>query len=222
MDFSEKKQMVVGGTAIYSGPYKKPTTCPRCGTGTDGPILDGHKVLYGTSPNCGLILSIQCTHCGHCFLAIYEYESKTSQATYIACLPGPTGAELYQGLVQLSPRFEKVHRQAEFAELNGMIDLAAIGYRTALEILIKDYAVQELKEEPDTVANKKLAAAISAYLKQDRLVKTADVVRLLGNDYTHYQKEFPEHDFVILKRYYKIFLDLIATQYDINHPPVSR
>lgn len=69
---------------------------------------------------------------------------------------------------------------------------------------------------------KKLFDAISQYLNQPDLINTADVVRILGNDYTHYKRKYPQHDFELLKGYMDIFLKQIEVQYMINHPPVSR
>ena len=48
------------------------------------------------------------------------------------------------------------------------------------------------------------------------------VVRILGNDYTHYERKYPQHDFELLKGYMEIFLKQIEVRYMVNHPPVSR
>ena len=55
-----------------------------------------------------------------------------------------------------------------------------------------------------------------------QLINTADVVRLLANDKTHYQEKYKEYDIEVLKKFLDIFLKLIDTDYSINHPPVSR
>ena len=115
-----------------------------------------------------------------------------------------------------------MYNQSLKAESNGHYELAAIGFRTSLEILIKDYAITELNLSEDDVAKKNLFNAISEYLNQDNLIKTADVIRILGNDFTHYERKYPEHDFELLKGYMNIFVKQIEVQYMVNHPPVSR
>ena len=220
MDFSIKDFLSVGKQIIFDGKYPKPTLCPWCGYGTDGPITNGIKMGYGK--NVCFVISIRCTHCENSFIAVFENKSIKTGMVFITCLPQPFGKDLREELKLLSPRFCDMHKQAEYAELNSMLDLAGIGYRTALEILIKDYAIQELKCPPEDVAKKKLADAIGEYLNQSSFVKTADVVRILGNDVTHYDKKHPECDFVTMKNYYSIFIDLVATQYAISHPPVER
>lgn len=125
-------------------------------------------------------------------------------------------------LAAISQRFIDMYNQALFAEFNQNYELAAIGFRSALEILVKDYAIQELGEPAETVAKQSLCNAIEKYLNLPDLVNTADVVRILGNDYTHYQRKYPEHDFALLKKYMEIFLSQIEVRYMINHPPVTR
>jgi len=108
------------------------------------------------------------------------------------------------------------------AELRGDIELAAIGYRKALERVVKDYAINELGAAPEEVVGKNLCMAIADYLDEKNLVATADVVRILGNDYAHYQRKYPEHDFTLLKEYMVIFVKMVETRILVAHPPVSR
>lgn len=125
-------------------------------------------------------------------------------------------------LSKISERFIEMYNQALFSEHGGNLDLAAIGYRASLEILVKDYAINELKEPPQDVEKKSLFSAIGDYLHQSELISTADVIRILGNDHTHYKRKYPQHDFSLLKFYMEIFLKQIEAAYMINHPPVSR
>lgn len=83
-------------------------------------------------------------------------------------------------LASISERFIDMYNQALTSEHNQNYELAAIGYRSALEILVKDYAIQELNEPEETVSKKSLCDAIAKYLSQPDLVATADVVRILA------------------------------------------
>ncbi|MSA02943.1 DUF4145 domain-containing protein [Lactonifactor sp. BIOML-A3] len=125
-------------------------------------------------------------------------------------------------LSNISERFINMYNQSLQAEFVENIELAAIGYRSALEILVKDFAVIELNKTHDEVVKKSLCSAIGEYLAQPELVQTADVIRILGNDYTHYQRKYPEHDFTLLKGYMEIFIKQIEVQYMVKHPPVAR
>lgn len=100
--------------------------------------------------------------------------------------------------------------------------MAGCGYRNALEILIKDYAITELHKSTEEVVKKSLNNAIKDYVPSVNLSNSADVIRILGNDYTHYERHHENVDFQVLKRYLKIFIYNIENEYLIAHPVVSR
>ena len=125
-------------------------------------------------------------------------------------------------LEKVSPRFIRMYNQALNSEKIGDIELAAIGLCAALETLIKDYAIDELGKPAEEVAVKNLYQVIAEYLLQKDLINTPDLIRILGDDYVHYEDRYPVHDLVILKGYMEIFLKQIEMQYMISHPePVT-
>lgn len=201
------------------GNYIKPATCPFCGYGTDATFVK--KEIYSFDKNYILAGSCKCTSCEKIFFFACEYEENL---LHNPILYPPISFTPFKNetLSAISERFIDVYNQALQCEFVGNIELAAIGYRSSLEILIKDFAIKELEKSLEEVSSKKLCAAISEYLNQPELVRTADVIRILGNDYTHYKRKYPEHDFHLLKGYMDIFLKQIEVQYMINHPPVSR
>lgn len=204
----------------YSGNYRKPSTCPYCGFGTDATF--SAKNVYPFNGHQLLIATCTCTACGKNFFFACEHDS--GKTVYTPIIYPSISFKPYSNdiLEKISPRFIDMYNQSLQSEFHKNIELAAVGYRSALEILVKDYAINELGQKPEEVSSKKLCAAIGTYLNQEDLVKTADVVRILGNDYTHYERKYPQHDFELLKGYMKIFLKQIEVQYMIKHPPVSR
>ena len=204
----------------YSGTHPKPATCPYCGFGTDATFEN--KTVFPFNQNSLLLATCKCTSCGKTFFFACE-RIPNGNGTFI-CMHPTFSFEPYtnETLQLISPRFIEMYNQALQSEFANNYDLAAIGFRTALEILVKDYAINELQKPREEVVAKKLFGAIEAYLGQTDLLKTADVVRILGNDYTHYQRQYPQHDFDLLKGYMDIFLKQIEVAYMIKHPPVSR
>ena len=57
-------------------------------------------------------------------------------------------------LATISPRFIDMYNQALQSEYAGNIELAAIGYRASLEVLVKDFAINELHEPANNVEEK--------------------------------------------------------------------
>ena len=200
--------------------FQKPSTCPHCGINTDAIVRNTHADSFGAQDTKIIFMVLECTNCKKFFSA--SYTLKDCATEFCNTFPMPT--VLYQNSVisNLSPRFVETYNQCLRAEGSNDLNLAAIGMRSALEILIKDYAIIELQEPKEKVASKSLFQAISDYLKEDELIKPADVVRILGNDHTHYQRKYPEHDYQLLKSYMDIFIQLIETKLKILHPPVAR
>lgn len=218
MNYLEKKGSEF--SASYNFNYQKPSVCPYCKTGTDAVITN--KANFSLDGKALISAVCRCTACGKSFFFTCVSDG-SGKAPNVCMFPELSFIPYCNDtLATISPRFIDMYNQALQSEYAGNIELAAIGYRASLEVLVKDFAINELHEPANNVEEKKLFDAISQYLNQPDLINTADVVRILGNDYTHYKRKYPQHDFELLKGYMDIFLKQIEVQYMINHPPVSR
>ena len=198
--------------------YDKPGICPHCGIA--GNADDMSHQLYSNNGLHFVFLVMRCTVCKKFFTATYRVKNRKSE---LLCIAPKTISRFHDEYIeQMSPRFIATYNQALRAKDNDDIDLAAIGFRSSLEILVKDYAIVELRKDVKNVSGKTLNNAISEYLPDANFVNTADVVRILGNDYTHYVRHYPELDFKLLEEYMNIFIALIRSRLLIAHPPVSR
>jgi len=153
---------------------------------------------------------------------IYEINHEKKIADFGAYYPQVSIKYENETIAAVSPRFIDMYNQALTSESLGNIELAAVGFRQALECLVKDFAIIELKRDRDEVIGKTLYSAIGDYFEETSFVSSADVVRILGNDYAHYDRKYPQLDFEILKRYMLIFINLVETKLLISHPPVQR
>lgn len=195
----------------YTGCYLKPATCPHCGTGTDAVSTAREIFAYSGSSNL-LLSAAKCTSCHRTFFFANLRESGNSDAEVVCIYPDKKTEYDNETLKKVSPRFICMYNQAMRSEKNGDTELAAIGYCTALRTLIKDYAVNELGNPAEEVASKSLYQVIGDYLLQRDLINTPDLIRILGDDYVHYNDRYPARDFVILKGYMEIFLKQIEMQ----------
>ena len=208
----------------FSGEYKKPLFCPHCGVSTDAHFRENS--IFALNEELYLLSIVyECTDCEKKFLVVWEYNNSNKNGNMpIFIYPSAFVNLQSESIEKFSPRFIEMYNQALQAETNNNLDLAAMGYRAALEILIKDYAIKELDIEEEVVIKKSLFEAIEEYLNSGNfpnLANVADVVRLLGNDYTHYHRKYPQHDFSVLKKYMDIFVKLIEVRYDSAHTPFS-
>ena len=200
--------------------FQKPSTCPYCGINNDPIVTNTHSDAIDKTVTKAIFMVFECTSCEKRFFATYTLKDHVSEFCYT--FPMPATEFQSDEISKLSPRFVETYNQCLRAENINDLNISAIGMRSALEILVKDYAINELNEPKENVVSKSLCQAISDYLKEDDLIKPADVVRILGNDHTHYERKYPEHDYKLLKSYMDIFINLIETKLKINHPPVAR
>lgn len=204
----------ISNILYFSGP--KPKVCPHCGAYIEAHLVNLNKLDIDEMTIYLVILRSNC--CNKHFFVTYRVSNRIGEL--LTVYPSFKAEKLPDAIIEISPRFVELYNQAFFAEQNNFFELAGSGYRNSLEVLIKDYAIKELKEPENEVCKKKLFDAIGKYLPSIRLSNSADVVRVLGNDYTHYERKYDEIEFEILKRYLHIFINNIENEYLINHPVV--
>lgn len=102
-------------------------------------------------------------------------------------------------LKRVSASFFNIASQASRAESAGLDEIAGMGYRKALEFLIKDYCISELPSEKEVIEKKFLGNVISDHVSNQNIKDCAQRAVWLGNDETHYKRKWTHHDVNDLK-----------------------
>lgn len=207
-------------SALRDKPYKKVGTCPYCGISTDATqsSVIALDITNGIIANA----SYRCTSCSKKFHVSYVKLNDDDYFKPYSVYPNFQDQTFSEHIQTTSPRFVKLYNQAYKAEYDTNYELAGCGYRNALEVLIKDFAINILGENKEEIIKCKLFEVIGKYLKDVDMSNCADVVRILGNDNTHYERDYENIDFDVLKQYLDIFISLIDVQIKMKKPPVSR
>jgi hypothetical protein len=103
------------------------------------------------------------------------------------------------GILALSPSFGDIYHQAQAAEQSGLDQIAGLGYRKALEFLVKDYLIRENPSEAETIKQTLLGQCISRF-KDERIRTAVERAVWLGNDEAHYVRRWQGMDIDDLKR----------------------
>lgn len=195
-----------------------PIICPHCNYSIQPIIIDHRLLSYASNANL-LVIVYKGNCCQSPFYATYKYSDKSTELLDVFPRLKPT--LLPQNIIDLSPRFVDLYNQSYTAEQNGHIELSGSGYRNAIEVLIKDFAINKLGADTSKVCKMDLYTAISTYLKEVNIdTSAADVVRVLGNDYTHYERKYDGIDFIVVKKYLEIFIQQIETKLLLMEPIV--
>ncbi|MGG4344368.1 hypothetical protein [Paenibacillus lautus] len=115
----------------------------------------------------------------------------------------------FQPLVkEISPSFVEIYNQALRAEQLNLEHISGMGYRKALEFLIKDYVLSSNPESKNVIEDHKttLNKVIKEFIMDARIIQTATRAAWLGNDETHYVRKWNNKDISDLK----ILIDLVV------------
>jgi len=95
-----------------------------------------------------------------------------------------------KSIMDLSHSFITIYNQSYFAEQENLTEICGVGYRKALEFLIKDYAIDKNEAEKVNIEKKLLAKCIEIYVNDERIKTVAKRAVWLGNDETHYVRKW--------------------------------
>ena len=85
------------------------------------------------------------------------------------------------------PAFKTIYEQSLEAEAQGLDQIAGIGYRKAIEFLIKEYVIHKQPENEDNVKSKFLGKVIDENLSEfPKIQALAKAAVWIGNDETHF------------------------------------
>jgi len=104
-----------------------------------------------------------------------------------------------EDIFNVSPSFVEIINQSVTAEEHELNHVAGIGYRKALEFLIKDYLIKKYPEKTETILNKFLGNCIKDHLDNPNIKDMAERAVWLGNDETHYNRKWDDKDINDLK-----------------------
>ena len=173
-----------------------PKSCPHCGIASQPNILSAHYLERENSiiGKCTVRIFVIyfCTVCESAFHSVYKVQcSLLTDLTYPLDLTDtyPTFHKPVmhpQKIAALSPRYTDIYNQAFFSEESGLFEICGMGYRKALEILIKDFAIKMHPNDIENIKSKMLGKCIDEYIDNPKIKMLAKASAWIGNDLTHY------------------------------------
>lgn len=176
--------------------------CPRCHTSFNGEIVSSHLFsedkLYKR-----LYVLHYCSACEQAFIGTY-LASYPFFENYIPTERWPSTPEPQShdsSVANLSKSYVEIYAQAWQAEQYNLTKLCGMGYRKALEFLVKDYAIYRVPGDAETIKTLPLAKCIDKYIDSPRIKSLAQRSAWLGNDETHYVRDHPDRSYLDIKKF---------------------
>jgi len=179
------------------GIEKLPSTCPFCHKAITPNPLYGH-IRYEDFAE--VLMHCPAEDCKASFIAYYVKEGTYFYYADKVSVGNLKGRDFNQTILDLSPMFGEIYNQAYFAEQQGLTEICGVGYRKALEFLIKDYAISKFSEQEENIKKKMLSPCINDYIEDSRIKSVTKRATWLGNDETHYVRKWEGKDLCDLKR----------------------
>lgn len=196
-----------------------PNYCPWCKSNISPSILS--TTPFDTS-NKGfpVSLTLQCPSCNKHFLQTYKVNFTDGGYIYGLKMdndkPMPeTLFEYPSEIDEISKEFKNIIIQSSNAEDLKFDHLAGIGYRKAIEFLVKDYLIKCKNEDETKISTQPLGQCISN-IDDARINKLARAASWIGNDETHYVRKHVDKDVQDLKKFLHALTALVSLEISIH------
>ncbi|ETI96478.1 MAG: hypothetical protein Q617_SPSC00055G0022 [Streptococcus sp. DORA_10] len=196
-----------------------PQSCPLCGIGNNPTTNEVGRLEIQE----GYVFTLhhRCPACKKYHMTNQEYLNQDDKTTMILVYPNKVVIDIDDLFIEHAPRFVEFYSEAIEAEKMGLENIAGTGYRSAIECLIKDYALAFELDTKEYLSDPKLTFnnAIDRYVKDDDLLKGAlHFIRIVGNGYTHWNKStsisLPQ-----LKNYVDIIIQIFKSKFMLKFLP---
>lgn len=190
-----------------------PAICPRCHQGMT-PDIRSYAQNWTDDDDFGVVFS--CPVCKHIFFVSYvwAYNENNSSGPCMeisSVYPSFPTIEIPSEMETLYPDFYQLYSQSAIAEASGLTLISGMGYRKALEFLIKNYLTKNNAEENDEILKEPLSASIKR-IPYPRIRALAKASSWLGNDETHVVKKNPEYNVSDMKQFMLALCYLILAE----------
>lgn len=215
-----EKRFTFDNSTLYSGSYDEPSICPLCKHAIKPETLFLTNFKTGQNDN-RIIALYLCHHCYQGFVSLFAADAYTT-STSVGLCNAYTSKLLYTGPVKyieekfddnvsnLSPQFVKIYNQALAAESGGLDEIAGLGYRKAMEFLVKDFCIHQSPDDEEVIKKMPLSQCISRYVDSAQIQNLATRTAWIGNDEAHYIRKQEARDVSDMKSFIKAVVYFIG------------
>ena len=165
--------------------------CPHCktqiipkGICIDGDDCGGYSIVC-RCPN---------PNCNELFICVGEWNNGTLALAKIKPNARVDEKTFSDDIKNISSSFCEIYNQAYATHQMNLMQICGMGYRKALEFLIKDYIISKSSSKKEAIKNKNLAKCIQDDVTDERIKQVAERAVWLGNDETHYVRKWVDKD----------------------------
>lgn len=188
---------------------KIPNNCPYCHKSIDPKIIGNNY----SSIHLEIIYKCTSLDCKKLFIGRYCNDYNEKYSFYQTNIGDFKSVDFSETINKISDNFVKIYNEAHFAEQNQLNQICGVGYRKALEFLIKDYLINLNPKNKENIKKKFLGTCIKEDVNDLRIKKVAERAVWLGNDETHYVKIWEDKNLEDLKKLIQLTMHWIEMEH---------
>lgn len=190
----------------------KSTICPHCNKGIQPLSIFNINVDKNDMFTCYVAI-LRCPICKRHYIVDYIINDSEDEIHINATYPFIKNKIVFSKEIQkLSSEFIKIYAEAEQAEAQSLNSIAGVGYRKALEFLIKDYCISNNPSDTSKIEQSPLSFVIENYIDSENIKTLAKAATWIGNDETHYVRKHHDYDCNSLKAFIEVTVRFIDDQ----------
>ena len=197
---------------VFLASVELASSCPCCGVSLLPAVLYG-ACIENDDDEClnRVYLFNHCPNCDECFISKHVFDEEFGDGyLFSSASPVLISNETFSDhIIQLSPDFVSIYNDSALAEALNLHAICGMGYRKAMEFLIKDYSLSKNPDDQEKISGLPVGQCIEAYITDERLKAMAKASSWIGNDQAHYEKRHGSYDTSDLKTFINAFVTFI-------------
>lgn len=207
----------IDGQSLHYEYDRNPDFCPICYVSVTPKALVATETQVFLGER--LQIAFRCPNhdCDRLFIGVYTRStagsgsySPTFRLTDLAPI-FPQEITFSDEINGVSPSFIEIYNQAAAAEAYKLNQVAGMGFRKALEFLIKDFLIHVRPADEENIKKVLLGPCINNYVDDSRIKLCAERATWLGNDETHYTRKWVDHDIEDLKTLIRLTVNWVES-----------
>lgn len=193
--------------------YDSDECCPICKKHGEGDHL--YAMIYTPKYDEVCVIINRCRVCNQIYinkyLAQYTSSNNYRNIKLISSEPNKVEDIVFEKVIaDLSPDFVEIYNQSHAAEEMKLNHISGMGYRKAVEFLVKDFAISTKPNDSDKIKEMLLSNCINNYVDDTRIRNLALKSAWIGNDESHYTKKHSDRDISDLKKFIQAMVYFIG------------
>lgn len=196
--------------------YEIPKGCPHCYSGEFPIVFSSTKTILKDGSTSTIVM-VQCPVCSKFFALQYILKGGEHGGWKTELIP-----YTYQPIVTISvpekfdkfsPDFKVIYKQAEIAYKLKLNKICGMGYRKAIEQLVKDFLIFSNPNDKEKILKLNLSQAINR-IDNDKIKILSKAVTYLANDHVHLINKHPDRDIEDIRNFISSLIAAISLEYD--------